>query len=104
MKGKKYDRNKLQYWLLPPEPIAEVVKVLMHGAKKYSPNNWQAVEPYRERYYNACLRHMEAWRAGGTVDKESGLPLLAHAICCLIFILWKDMLNERQIAKEEVAE
>jgi hypothetical protein len=89
-KGIKYDDGKLAYDLLPPEPVIEVVKVLMHGAQKYKPFNWQRVEPYRVRYYNAAQRHIEAWRAGEILDPGSKLPHIAHAICCLVFILWRE--------------
>jgi len=90
-KGLKFDDDKLRYSLLPAEPITEVVKVLMHGAKKYAPDNWKRVEPYRERYYNACIRHIEAWRAGEILDPGTNIHHLAHAMCCLIFILWRDI-------------
>ena len=88
--GRKDDQNKLRYDLLPVEPIEEVIKVLTLGAVKYSPDNWKRVKPYDVRYYNAALRHIQAWRRGETFDSESKLPHLAHAVCCLLFILWKE--------------
>jgi hypothetical protein len=36
------------------------------------------------------MRHVHAWRAGETKDPESGLHHLAHAGCCLLFMLWLD--------------
>ena len=71
-------------------PVEQVVKVLTYGAKKYADNNWQKVEPYDDRYYAAALRHITAWRSGEKLDPETGIHHLAHACCCLIFILWKE--------------
>ena len=89
MKGIKNDIEKDDWYLLPIEPIRCVIRVLMYGAKKYAPDNWKHVEP-KERYYSAALRHITAWREGERLDKESGLSHLAHAICCLLFLLWKE--------------
>ncbi len=89
LKGIKYDTGKLQWRLLPLEVLRDVVLVLMYGAKKYSPDNWKQVKP-KERYFDGCLRHLDAWQAGERKDPETGRNPLAHAICCLIFLLWHD--------------
>jgi hypothetical protein len=39
------------------------------------------------RYYGAALRHLNKWNSGVDVDDESGLPHLAHAGCCIAFLL-----------------
>lgn len=85
--GRKDDQEKPRWELLPVRPLLEVVKVLTVGAKKYGDYNWRHVEPFYERYYGALLRHISAWRMGETHDQETGLHHLAHAICCLIFLL-----------------
>lgn len=86
--GRKQDNNKQRWDLLPLQPINEIVKVLTFGAKKYSDNNWQQVSNAKERYYAALMRHIVAWREGEWLDDESKLPHLAHAGCCLIFLMW----------------
>jgi len=88
--GIKYDDKKSRWDLLPVWPVEQVVKVLTYDAKKYADNNWQKVEPYDDRYYAAALRHITAWRSGEKLDPETGIHHLAHACCCLIFILWKE--------------
>lgn len=88
--GIKYDGEKPRWWLLPWKQVEDVVKVLTFGAKKYSEDNWQQVQPIKERYHSACLRHITAWRMGEVIDPESGLPHLAHAVCCLLFMMWAD--------------
>lgn len=34
----------------------------------------------------AAMRHLAAWRDGEQLDEESGLPHLAHALCCIVFL------------------
>lgn len=83
--GKKNDTGKRRYSLLPSEALATVVDVLGYGAKKYGDYNWRGVTPH-ERYYDAAVRHLEAWREGEWLD-ESGLPHLAHAACSILLLL-----------------
>lgn len=90
MIGKKHDSGKLRYSLLPSGTIKQIVEVLEHGAKKYDVNNWQNVSDSRTRYYNALMRHLEAWWNGEKLDPESGCHHLAHAGCCVLFLLWRD--------------
>ena len=86
MLGIKNDQQKLRYDLLPVEPLEALVAVLTYGASKYADNNWKYVTPFDDRYYAAALRHLTAWRKGEELDKESGMPHLAHAMCCLVFL------------------
>lgn len=88
--GKKFDSDKDRWDLLPMAEAGQVVKVITHGARKYAPNNWQSVEDASNRYYAAAMRHLVAWRSGETLDPESKLPHLAHAICSLFFVFWHD--------------
>lgn len=88
--GLKLDDGKLKYSLLPKGSIREILKVLMFGAKKYSPGNWKKVSNPRERYYDALMRHLDDWYNGEKHDSESGLLHLAHAGACLLFLIWFD--------------
>lgn len=84
--GVKHDAGKEQWGLLPLLAVQDIVRVLTFGAKKYAPDNWRKVPQAQERYYDALLRHLVAWRLGEQNDPESGLPHLAHAGCCLLFL------------------
>jgi hypothetical protein len=53
-------------------------------------DNWQRVPDAVHRYEAAFFRHMVAFMHGEKNDKESGLPHLAHAGCCLLFLAWFD--------------
>ena len=88
--GRKHDSNKPRYSLLPSGTVNQVVQVLEYGAVKYKIDNWQHVPSARTRYYDAAMRHIDDWWNGSEIDEESSLPHLAHAICCLLFLLWFD--------------
>ena len=89
-KGLKYDENKLRYDLIPPIAMRELAKILTYGCKKYTADSWQQVTPFESRYTAALFRHIEAWRMGETLDPESGLHHLSHALCNVAFLLWKE--------------
>ena len=82
----KFDKDKLQYNLIPPKAMRELAKVLTYGAKKYKPNNWQKVDD-STRYIDALYRHLEAWRSGEKLDSESGLSHLSHALTNIAFLI-----------------
>lgn len=86
--GIKHDDGKPRWSLLPP--IKSVIQVLEVGAKKYGVDNWKRVPDARTRYYDAAMRHIDAWWGGEVLDPEDNLPHLAHAVCCLLFNLWFD--------------
>jgi hypothetical protein len=84
----KQDAGKSRWSLLPWKAVAAVVDVLEYGAKKYSPESWRGVPDARVRYYDATMRHLHAWWGEDERnDAESGLPHLAHACCCVVFLL-----------------
>jgi len=93
--GVKYDEGKLQWDLVPLRELEEVIRVLMCGADKYpEPDNWKRVPEAEKRYYNAAMRHLTAWKRGEKSDPETGLNHLAHATCCLLFLVWFDNKKE----------
>lgn len=85
--GFKADAGKPDYALLPPRAVEFVVRVLTFGSAKYGPHQWRHVEGRKTRYLSAALRHMFARLRGEVCDLESGEPHLAHAACCLLFLL-----------------
>lgn len=87
MDGIKYDGEKPKMHLLPPKAITEVAKVLTFGAQKYDEENWRKLDNLQARYSSGALRHIFAHLDGESLDPESGLSHLAHAICCLVFKL-----------------
>jgi hypothetical protein len=90
MKGRKDDAGKTPWGLVPWDALQAIADVLAFGAGKYGPGNWRHVDEALMRYWDACLRHLIAWKQGEKVDHESGLSHLAHAGCCVLFMLALD--------------
>ena len=87
VEGTKLDQGKARWDLLPWAAVEEVVDVLTYGAQKYSPDGWRRVPDAKSRYFAAALRHIAAYAQDETDDSESGQHHLAHAVCCLLFLL-----------------
>lgn len=87
MKGTKFDAGKLRFDLVDDNAEAEFVAVLSFGAIKYEPENWRDVPDPYARYYAALRRHLREFRKGNFLDPETGLHHLAHAVCCVHFML-----------------
>lgn len=96
--GKKYDKGKSQWHLLPLRVLDEVVHVLMYGAKRYGADNWKLVQP-KERYFDACIRHLSKYQAGERNDVETGRSHLAHAACCLLFLIWNEQNRKENVKR-----
>lgn len=87
----KADAGKPMLSRLPWGPLKQIARVLMFGKAKYGKwGGWQEVDNARERYTDALTRHVADYCEGKRTDEESGLPVLAHAGCDLLFILWFD--------------
>lgn len=89
--GRKFDNGKPMMSLVPPWALEEIAKVMTMGAKKYAKDNWKLVPDGRQRYIDAMLRHINAFQKGEINDPEMGTHHLAHAACCLMFILDSDV-------------
>lgn len=85
--GTKFDGGKLRMDLVPVRAFKEFVAVLTFGAAKYGAGNWRKVIGWRWRYMGAAFRHMWDYMLGEKTDPESGRHHLAHALCCLFFVL-----------------
>lgn len=84
--GIKYDAEKIRTDLVSSLAIEELAKVLTFGAKKYTAHNWRLGMSW-SRLIGACLRHVYAFMRGEDRDPETGLSHLAHAMCCIMFLL-----------------
>ena len=87
MTGIKYDAGKRRWDLLPWHAVEDIVVVLEYGAHKYGDDNWRRVPHARGRYFAAAMRHMIAWWCGQECDTETGCSHVAHAACCMLFLL-----------------
>ena len=84
--GRKYDQGKSELGLIPRYSIEQVGLVLAYGREKYGEHNWRK-GLLVQRNINAALRHIYAANEREDIDSDSGLPHLAHALCCIMFAL-----------------
>lgn len=108
--GTKYDQGKVRMDLVPWNVVREIAKVLTFGAGKYGDYNWQGLDEPKDqaRVFAALHRHLTAWWEGEAADEETGLSHLAHAGCCLFFLLWFELSgrpyrqDERPMTADEI--
>ena len=82
----KFDSGKLPVNLLSTEALLQTAAVLKFGADKYHAHNWRDGFAW-SRPLAAAMRHIMAFNDGEDKDPESGLSHLAHAACCIMFLL-----------------
>lgn len=82
----KFDTDKLPLNLLSTEAMNQTAAVLKFGADKYAEHNWRKGFAW-SRPLAAAMRHLTAFNDGEDKDPESGLSHLAHAACCIMFLL-----------------
>lgn len=87
MSGVKYDQGKLPMHLLDRTALEAVAGVLQYGAVKYAPENWRGGIEYT-RLIGAAMRHLHALNDCEDTDPESGHLHAAHAMCCLMMLIW----------------
>lgn len=82
----KFDENKPGMSLLSRIALEETAKVMDFGKQKYDAHNWRKGFAW-SRPLSAAMRHLMAFNDGEDKDPESGLSHLAHAACCIMFLL-----------------
>jgi len=82
----KFDEDKPSMNLLSRIALEETAKVMDFGKEKYNAHNWRKGFAW-SRPLSAAMRHIMAFNDGEDKDPESGLSHLAHAACCIMFLL-----------------
>lgn len=85
-KAQKHDQEKTDLSLLSSIAIMKIGEVMTFGKRKYAAHNWRAGFAW-SRLLAAALRHIISYMGGEDTDPESGLSHLAHAACCIMFLL-----------------
>lgn len=88
----KADDNKNRVDLLPIGPLEAISEILTFGANKYADHNWRKGFKW-SRLLGALMRHTFAWARGEKCDPETGKSHLAHAGCCILFLLEHEQRN-----------
>lgn len=92
----KADQGKLRYDLLPVYALEGLAQIFTYGAQKYDDYNWmKSVQP--NRYYAAMMRHLAEFRKGNTLDEESGLNHIDHALTCLV--MYRELLRQQHLIR-----
>ena len=86
----RLNAGKLQWSLVDFTALEPMVRVLMKGAKKYSPENRKKGLSYTS-ILDSTMRHMTAFKAGENLDPETGEPHTAHMLCNLMFLAWEEL-------------
>jgi hypothetical protein len=105
-RGLKKDTGKPKWSMMPFRVLREVVKVFMHGNKKYGRDNWKvAVKEDEFFYWDALISHyddahterFEEKNEGLILDNDSKLPTLAHIIANCLILLWYQLEKESKV-------
>lgn len=103
--GVKNDYGKTDWTLMPWEQLEETVKVLMHGANKYTrtlhdgtvidgKGNWKKLDG--DTYRKALARHVVAYLTGEPNDKDTNMSHLSHIIANCLFLKYFDDKESKQ--------
>lgn len=70
-----------------PTPFLHMLGLaMMEGALKYGRHNYRAAGIRYSVYYDAMMRHMNAWWEGEDIDPDSGLPHPVKAAACMAIL------------------
>lgn len=83
--GVKHCEGKEEFGLMPPRAMELVAMAFTYGKKKYSARNWELGLKWTV-LFGAAMRHLWAFWRGEHLDKDSGLPHLAHAAASVLML------------------
>ena len=84
--GIKFDSDKARWDLLPWLALECVAIVMRDGGIKYDEHNWRRGLHY-SRLLRGAIGHIAKHLMGELYDRQTNLPHLAHAACCVLFVL-----------------
>lgn len=76
--------SKFNIVLVPPYALRGISAVRVYGAAKHGEKSWKDCNP--NVFLSAAYRHLENYRRGVELDKDSGLPHLDHALTNLALL------------------
>lgn len=87
---------KVPHSTLSAQVMGEVGLAMMEGALKYGRSNYREAGVRASVYYDALMRHIDAFWEGQDIDARSGLSHVTKAIACLM-VLRDSMLQENWV-------
>jgi|SRR5882672_8389502 len=82
--GLRYNDGKLKWSYVHFTSLEPMVRVLMFGAQKYEPFNWQKGLK-KDEVLESIQRHLAKLIDGEQNDPESGLHHIGHIMCNAMF-------------------
>lgn len=79
--------TKLPLHLWPTTATALGSLAFLDGALKYGRSNFRVVGVRSSVYYDAAMRHIQAWFEGEECAPDSTVPHLGHALACLAILV-----------------
>jgi hypothetical protein len=79
--------NKVPIHLWPQTATVLGAMAFLEGAHKYGRANYRAQGVRASIYYDAAIRHLNAWFEGQELDVDSGLPHLGHVLACVAILV-----------------
>jgi hypothetical protein len=86
--------RKLPMHLVPGSAKAYLTMAFMEGALKYGKYNWRVAGVRASIYLDAMERHMEKYKNGEDIDKDTKVPHLASIMACCAIILDADLCDK----------
>lgn len=87
MKGKRFNKGKARWSLLPQSALKDMVQVLEYGESKYGPFNWTKGLSVTETC-ESLKRHLDAFMEGEDNDLESKLSHVGHIQANAMMLSW----------------
>lgn len=82
-----YGAAKASTGAIPGTALFYLGAVMKSGEDKYGLYNYREAGVSSRIYLDAINRHLWSWWDGEAVDKDSGLPHLAHVMACCAILL-----------------
>lgn len=94
-KSLRFNEGKPKWSYVHFASLIPMVRVLMFGAEKYAPMNWQKGLDLRE-ILESQQRHLAALMDGEENDPESGLSHMGHIQCNAMFYNYHKMKQDEE--------
>lgn len=94
--GMRFNDGKLKWGYMHYKSMEPMIRVLMFGAQKYEPFNWQKGLK-KEEVLESMQRHLAKIMDGEENDPESGLNHIGHVMCNAMFWSYMDLKERGEI-------
>lgn len=79
--------DKIPFHLWPETATILGALGCLDGACKYGRSNYREIGVRASIYYDAAIRHLNAWFEGEECAEDSDVPHLGHALACIAIVV-----------------